>query len=81
MWAKEGRRESLKTLRQFASELQSDIVHHSSKNHINMVDIREKELPNLLARCFFKIAEWQVALEPDWASVRWILPDNLLQNC
>lgn len=70
MWANGSRDESLQFLRHFATELQSDIVNHGPRVQNAVVDKRENELPKLLARCFFKIAEWQMALVDDWTSVR-----------
>ena len=72
MWAKNARDESLRFLREFSTNLARDLQTESSEPAQRPGISKQKlaELSRLLARCYFKQGEWQVALDPDWITVR-----------
>jgi FKBP12-rapamycin complex-associated protein len=67
MWATGAQDESLNFLRQFSASLGRDLQVESSE-HVQPGISQQKrvELSRLLARCYFKQGEWQVALNPEW---------------
>ncbi|KAH8093828.1 FAT-domain-containing protein [Cristinia sonorae] len=67
MWAAGTKRESLEFLRQFTASLSRDL--EAETNNSQPV-LRQKmdELSRLLARCFYKQGEWQMAMKEDWSS-------------
>ncbi|CCM00588.1 uncharacterized protein FIBRA_02624 [Fibroporia radiculosa] len=73
IWASGSREESLSHLRQFSANLQRALQAESA-SHAQPDVARPKasqkldELSRLLARCYFKQGEWQVALKDDWES-------------
>jgi FKBP12-rapamycin complex-associated protein len=71
MWAKNARDESLRFLREFSTNLARDLQTESSEPAQRPGIPKQKlaELSRLLARCYFKQGEWQVALDPDWITV------------
>lgn len=70
MWATGAKEESLNFLRQFSASLSRDLQQESEQNHRSVVSKHKLgELSKLLARCYFKQGEWQVALKDDWSSV------------
>ena len=72
MWACGARSESLSYLREFTSNLAEDLGLAAVDEHANLVlpDLRASprlaEFARLLARCYFKLGEWQVALNDEW---------------
>lgn len=72
MWACGARAESLCYLRDFTMNLAEDLGMASVDKQDNLVlpDIRASprlaEFAKLLARCFFKLGEWQVAMNEEW---------------
>ena len=72
MWACGAKSESLNYLREFTSNLAEDLGMATVDEHENLVlpDIRASprlaEFARLLARCYFKLGEWQVAVNDDW---------------
>ena len=74
MWAKGSKEESLTYLRNFAASLTRAVQAESSEqSHSDItklkIDQKLDELSRLLARCYLKQGEWQVALEEGWGSV------------
>ena len=71
MWANNAREESLRFLREFSTNLARDLQMESSEPAQRSGISKQKlaELSRLLARCFFKQGEWQVALDPGWITV------------
>ncbi|KAJ7237528.1 atypical/PIKK/FRAP protein kinase [Mycena haematopus] len=68
MWAQGAREGSLAELRQFTVSLAKDLQAESS-DHARRAGLpkqRLNELSKLLARCYFKQGEWQVALDENW---------------
>ncbi|KAJ8079507.1 phosphatidylinositol kinase- protein kinase tor1 [Marasmius tenuissimus] len=74
LWANGAQEESLNYLRQFsgkvARDLQAELEHprNTSKQ-------RNEQLIKLLARCYFKLGEWQVQRNDSWGSR--LVPDIL----
>ncbi len=70
MWATGAQEESLEFLRKFTSSLARDLQPEGGE-HIPNAATKKKldELSRLLARCFFKQGQWQVAMHDDWGSV------------
>jgi FKBP12-rapamycin complex-associated protein len=71
MWAQGAREGSLAELRQFTVSLAKDLQAESS-DHAQRTGLpkqRLTELSKLLARCYFKQGEWQVALDENWYRV------------
>ncbi|KAL0953824.1 hypothetical protein HGRIS_005004 [Hohenbuehelia grisea] len=73
MWATgQGREESFSFLRKFSGDMAKDLAQaeaaeqHSGRPAISKA--KHNELSHLLARCYFKQGEWQVELQPTWAS-------------
>ncbi|KAJ7215054.1 phosphatidylinositol 3-kinase [Mycena pura] len=68
MWAQGTREGCLAELRQFtvslSNDLQAETNEHTQRAGLPMQ--RLNELSKLLARCYFKQGEWQVALHDDW---------------
>lgn len=71
MWANGAREESLRFIRQFSASLSRDLQVESSENpsHVGVPKQKLTELSKLLARCYFKTGEWQVALADNWGAV------------
>ncbi|KAF8201037.1 atypical/PIKK/FRAP protein kinase [Mycena galopus ATCC 62051] len=68
MWAQGAREGSLAELRQFTVSLAKDLQAESN-DHAQRTGLpkqRLTELSKLLARCYFKQGEWQVALDENW---------------
>ncbi|KAJ7667024.1 phosphatidylinositol 3-kinase [Mycena rosella] len=68
MWAQGAREGSLAELRQFTVSLANDLQAESS-DHAQRTGLpkqRLNQLSKLLARCYFKQGEWQVALDENW---------------
>ncbi|TFK75010.1 phosphatidylinositol 3-kinase [Pluteus cervinus] len=70
MWATGAKEESLSFLKQFSGSLSRDLTAESNEHAQRSGVPKQKlaELSKLLARCFFKQGEWQVALKEDWGS-------------
>ncbi|CAK5264818.1 unnamed protein product [Mycena citricolor] len=70
MWAQGSRETCLAELRQFTVSLAKDFDVESQdqahRNSVGMPKQRLNELSRLLARCYFKQGEWQVALDENW---------------
>ncbi|KAI0653553.1 FAT-domain-containing protein, partial [Cubamyces menziesii] len=67
-WAKGEREETLHHLRDFSAKLARDIQAGTSGRAAlePIVDSKLEELSRLLARCYFKLGEWQFALKEEW---------------
>ncbi|KAJ6555230.1 phosphatidylinositol 3-kinase [Mycena sp. CBHHK59/15] len=68
MWAQGAREGSLAELRQFTISLAKDLQAESN-DHAQRAGLpkqRLNQLSKLLARCYFKQGEWQVALDENW---------------
>ena len=71
MWANGAREDSLHFIRQFSASLSRDLKteSHDSPSHPGVPKQKLTELSKLLARCYFKTGEWQVAIADDWGEV------------
>lgn len=72
MWAAGTKRESLEFLRQFTASLSRDLETEASSTQ-PVLKQKMNELSQLLARCFYKQGEWQMAMKEDWGSVSIVL--------
>lgn len=72
MWATGAKKESLEFLRHFSASLSRDLQVETSDNSSYIGIPKEKlaELSKLLARCYFKMGEWQFEFADDWGAVR-----------
>ncbi|WFD44630.1 non-specific serine/threonine protein kinase [Malassezia psittaci] len=74
MWACGAKSESLSYLRDFTSNLAEDLgmTNVDEQENLLLPDLRASprlaEFARLLARCYFKQGEWQVALHDEWVS-------------
>ncbi|KAF7350698.1 Serine/threonine-protein kinase TOR [Mycena sanguinolenta] len=66
MWAQGAREGSLAELRQFTVSLANDFQAEHDAQRAGLPKQRLSELSKLLARCYFKQGEWQVALDENW---------------
>ncbi|KAJ6493204.1 phosphatidylinositol 3-kinase [Mycena sanguinolenta] len=66
MWAQGAREGSLAELRQFTVSLAKDFQAERDAQRAGLPKQRLNELSKLLARCYFKQGEWQVALDENW---------------
>ncbi|KAF8892145.1 phosphatidylinositol 3-kinase [Infundibulicybe gibba] len=68
MWATGAKEDSLKFIRHFSAslsrDLQSEPNDHTQRSGVSQQKLAE--LSKLLARCYFKQGDWQVALKDDW---------------
>lgn len=73
IWATGAREESLNYLRTFCANLERGLQNGVSAQLPDPVrhkpDQKLDEISRLLARCYLKLGEWQVALRDDWGSV------------
>lgn len=73
-WATGAREETLAFLRDFTARLSADLGIHPDGEHAANADVvnsgRKAEYTRLLARCHYKLGEWQSAMQEDWGSVR-----------
>lgn len=70
MWASDAKEESLNFLYGFTNSLSKDLEVERSDTIVSFVSKQKmEELSKLLARCYFKQGEWQVAMKEDWGSV------------
>lgn len=74
MWTQGTKEETLQFLRQFSTQLAHDlqqeapeIPHHRSGTNVPRQKLNE--LSKLLARCYFKMGEWQEQLSETWSTV------------
>ena len=77
-WASGAREETLAFLRDFTAKLSADLgIHPDGEQTANAEVVnsgRKAEYTRLLARCHYKLGEWQSAMQEDWGSVRRPLP-------
>ena len=68
LWSSKRHDESLKFLLRFTHGLAKDVVPEVD---LSIPGNKQKldELSRLLARCYFKQGQWQVALHKDWDTV------------
>jgi FKBP12-rapamycin complex-associated protein len=81
MWANGAQQDSLLFLRQFTTTINSDLEAEASKDpdaRAAASNPRVARLSKLLARCYFKLGEWEAQLRPDWASVSPCVLGNVL---
>ncbi|GAA5903699.1 hypothetical protein JCM6882_003390 [Rhodosporidiobolus microsporus] len=78
-WATGAREETLAFLRDFTARLSADLGIHPDGEHAANADVvnsgRKAEYTRLLARCHYKLGEWQSAMQEDWGSD--IIPEIL----
>lgn len=74
MWACGARAESLNYLREFTANLAEDLglTTTDAQRRLLLPDVRASprldEFAKLLARCYFKLGEWQVAMNEEWVA-------------
>lgn len=71
MWASGAKDESLNFLRQFSNSLAQDVIRETNAQTQRPGVSKQKiaELSKLVARCYLKQGEWQVAQKDDWDKV------------
>ncbi len=71
-WAKGEKEDTLNHLRDFSAKLSRDIQSRATIRAAGESEVHSKleELSRLLARCYFKLGEWQFAVTEEWDSVR-----------
>jgi FKBP12-rapamycin complex-associated protein len=72
MWANDAQEDSLLFLRQFTATIADDLEAEARREtdpRSGVSQPRVTHLSKLLARCYFKLGEWESQLRPDWASV------------
>jgi hypothetical protein len=72
MWAQGNQEKSLAFLQTFTARLAQDVGLGMNEPSINSPLLKPEigELSKLLARCYLKLGEWQVALKENWDQVR-----------
>lgn len=68
-WSTGSREETLEYLKRFTESLSRDVERHTSGGQMQMLPEQIADFTKLLARCYFKQGEWQVALQSDWGAV------------
>uniref|UniRef100_A0A0W0G7G9 non-specific serine/threonine protein kinase n=1 Tax=Moniliophthora roreri TaxID=221103 RepID=A0A0W0G7G9_MONRR len=74
LWANGAQEESLGYLRQFSNKVARDL-QAENEHPRNPSKQRNEQLIRLLARCYFKLGEWQVEMNVNWGSQ--LVPDIL----
>lgn len=73
LWATGAREETLAWLREFTGKLSADLGIHPDGEAVATSEVvspgRKAEYTRLLARCHYKLGEWQSAMQEDWGSV------------
>lgn len=73
-WAKEEKEETLNYLRDFSAKLSRDIQSGANVRVEPSGNSKMEELSRLLARCYFKLGEWQFrSKKEEWDAVRYVL--------
>ena len=68
-WAKDDKEDTFSYLRDFSAKLARDIQHGTTPRAEPVGSSKLEELSRLLARCYFKLGEWQFALKEEWDEV------------
>ncbi|KAK0217827.1 phosphatidylinositol 3-kinase [Armillaria fumosa] len=68
LWAAGSKDSSLTFLRQFSNNLARDLQADDGHAHPWVTRQRKSQLSKLLARCYFKQAQWQMKVMDDWIS-------------
>ena len=68
-WAKDEKEDTLSYLRDFSAKLARDIQNGATPRAEPVGSGKLEELSRLLARCYFKLGEWQFALKEEWDAV------------
>ncbi|KAJ7247605.1 atypical/PIKK/FRAP protein kinase [Mycena haematopus] len=66
MWASGARQDSLLFLRQFTNTISNDLEAEVNRQADRESNPRVARISKLLARCYFKLGEWEAELRPDW---------------
>ncbi|KAJ7879902.1 phosphatidylinositol 3-kinase TOR1 [Mycena olivaceomarginata] len=66
MWASGARTDSLLFLRQFTATIANDLEAEVNRQAERESNPRVARISKLLARCYFKLGEWEAELRPDW---------------
>ena len=71
MWANNAKDTSLEFLQGFAKDLARDLVMEKEERHSRPAVSKQKldEMSRLLARCYFKLGQWQSELKESWDHV------------
>lgn len=73
MWATGAKDETLAFLREFTAKLASDLGMNGPEPPTPSAELTQSgrlpEFTRLLARCYFKLGEWQMAMQDNWGSV------------
>ncbi|KAJ6518876.1 phosphatidylinositol 3-kinase [Mycena sanguinolenta] len=66
MWANGARQDSLLFLRQFTNTISNDLEAEVNRQTDRESNPRVARISKLLARCYFKLGEWEAELRPNW---------------
>lgn len=79
LWATGAREETLAFLKEFTGKLSGDLGLHPNGNSTTSLELTStgklSEYTKLLARCYYKLGEWQSILNENWGSE--IIPEIL----
>ncbi|KAE9399554.1 phosphatidylinositol 3-kinase [Gymnopus androsaceus JB14] len=78
MWATGHQQESFAYLKEFSTKVTNDMLDNDHQRSSSMKQ-RSDHLSRLLARCYFKLGDWQVQLNENWGSDPHLI-SNIL-NC
>ncbi|KAF5387292.1 hypothetical protein D9757_005800 [Collybiopsis confluens] len=67
MWATGHQQESFNYLKEFSAKVSNDMMENEHQRS-SAVKQRSDQLSRLLARCYFKLGDWQVQLHENWGS-------------
>lgn len=73
LWATGAREETLAFLKEFTGRIASEVGLSTDTDLTKFTDPKDGKLADatrLIARCYYKLGEWQTAMQPDWGSVR-----------
>ncbi|KAF8216580.1 phosphatidylinositol 3-kinase [Mycena galopus ATCC 62051] len=66
MWANGARQDSLLFLHQFTATISNDLEAEVNRQTDRDLNPRVARISKLLARCYFKLGEWEAELRPNW---------------
>ncbi|KAG6864919.1 hypothetical protein C0991_006407, partial [Blastosporella zonata] len=66
MWATGSKADSIEFLRRFSVDLNHDLTVETGHAHESVPKSKLAEISKLLARCYLKMAQWEVAVSNDW---------------
>lgn len=69
LWANGQHEESLSYLTKFTNSMVQDLAPEQERTSSSVNEAKFEDLSRLLARCYFKQGQWQVAHYHDWETV------------